>query len=61
MHRDDDFATLEQIEHSHLQRVLASVNGNKVRAAEVLGISRATLYAALERIANPKQGTSKQQ
>jgi two-component system response regulator HydG len=39
--------TLADAERSHIRRVLASVRGNKTRAAEILGISRQTLRSKL--------------
>jgi transcriptional regulator with PAS, ATPase and Fis domain len=41
---DAPLVTLEVMQRLHARRVLAAVKGNKVKAAEVLGISRATLY-----------------
>jgi two-component system, NtrC family, response regulator HydG len=41
---DAPLVSLEVMQRLHARRVLAAVKGNKVKAAEILGISRATLY-----------------
>ncbi len=43
----DCFLTIEAIQRRHALKVLERVNGNRRQAAEVLGISRATLYRLL--------------
>jgi DNA-binding NtrC family response regulator len=43
----ETFSTLEQVERAHTLRTLQSVGGNKVRAAQLLGVSRAKLYRIL--------------
>src|SRR5262249_33908450 len=42
-------APLEQIERQHILDVLRQVNGNRMAAAKLLGISRRALYRRLER------------
>ncbi len=46
--------SMDQIARLHAQRVLVHVGGNKVRAAEILGISRTYLYDLLKKSA-PQQ------
>jgi len=43
----DCLLTIDQIQKRHALKVLEKVNGNRSQAAEVLGISRATLYRLL--------------
>jgi len=47
---DDQLITLEEVQRRHAQTILEQVGGNKLRAAEILGISRATLYRLIGRI-----------
>jgi DNA-binding NtrC family response regulator len=42
--------TLAEVEAEHIRNVLASVSGNKTRAAEVLGIDRKTLREKMKRL-----------
>ncbi len=46
----EDLITLEELDHRYLRRVLTLLNGNKSRAAQILGVDRRTLYRMLERL-----------
>jgi DNA-binding protein Fis len=46
--------TLEELKRWYVHAVLDETKGNKVRAAEILGIDRRTLYRMLER-AEPEE------
>jgi DNA-binding NtrC family response regulator len=48
--RDSASDTLADTEAEQIRRVLAATNGNKSRAAKILGIERKTLYRKLERM-----------
>jgi DNA-binding NtrC family response regulator len=50
--------SLEEISRRHVMRVLGRVGGNKARAAEILGVGRATIYQLLSRMKLEKQGES---
>jgi two-component system NtrC family response regulator len=43
------FPTLEQMELELLTRALASTEGNRTRAAELLGVSKPRLYRMLDK------------
>ena len=47
---DEGFLSLDEMQRRHILRVLEGVGGNKARAAEVLGIGRATIYQLLSRM-----------
>jgi DNA-binding NtrC family response regulator len=45
--QDEIMMSLEKLQKRHVMRVLEHVGGNKSHAAEILGISRATIYQLL--------------
>jgi two-component system NtrC family response regulator len=45
--RETGFSTLEELERAHIALVLHAVEGNKSKAAQILGIGRKTLYRKL--------------
>ena len=47
---DEDMLSLEELQNIHVARVLERVGGNKARAAEILGVSRTTIYQMLSKI-----------
>lgn len=50
---EEEMVSLEEVQRRHLLRVLNHVQGNKAKAAEILGVGRNTLYQMLSRIRTP--------
>ena len=53
---DETLSSLEEVQRRHVMRVLERVGGNKARAAEILGVGRATIYQLLSRMRLEKPG-----
>jgi two-component system response regulator HydG len=49
LHTEDYEMTLEALEEQHVKQVLQKTGGDKVKAAQVLGINLSTLYRKLVR------------
>ena len=47
---DDAYVSLDELQRRHVMRVLSAVGGNKARAAEILGIGRASIYQILSKM-----------
>jgi two-component system NtrC family response regulator len=46
---DEYEMTLDALEEQHIKKVLQKVNGDKVKASQILGINLSTLYRKLAR------------
>ena len=46
----EQLMTLSELEARYIKQVVRAVNGNKTRAAEILGLARRTLYRRLDRL-----------
>ena len=49
---------LAAVEREHIQRILEKTEGNRTRAAEILGITRQTLINKLKMYGLPREGSS---
>jgi DNA-binding NtrC family response regulator len=56
--QEEEIVTLVELERRYVHRVLTLFNGNKSRAAQVLGIDRRTLYRKAEKWGDEDHGTA---
>ncbi|RPJ74687.1 MAG: sigma-54-dependent Fis family transcriptional regulator, partial [Desulfobacteraceae bacterium] len=47
--RNSPLITLEELERRHIEHVLEATNGNRPKAAKILGINVSTIYRKLEK------------
>ena len=55
---DDTMLPLDELARRHARRVLQEVDGNKARAAEILQVSRSTIYRLLAEDGSDEEGQS---
>lgn len=55
---EEPLSSLEELQRHHILRVLEAVGGNKVRAAEILGVGRGTIYQTLAKMKALGKGAS---
>jgi len=55
---DEGLLSLYEVQRRHVVRVLERVGGNKARAAEILGLGRATIYQLLSKMKLEKRSES---
>ncbi len=58
---DEELVSMDEVQNRHLLRVLERVDGNKARAAQILGVSRATVYERLARLRRSSAQDTKSQ
>jgi transcriptional regulator with PAS, ATPase and Fis domain len=56
---DDDLMSFEELQRRHLTRVLEKVGGNKARAADILKVSRTTIYEMLSKMQDAEMPKAK--
>jgi two-component system response regulator HydG len=56
---DEELVSMDEVEHRYIAKVMDAVQGNKTRAAEVLGFDRKRLYRKLEKYGLIAGGTGR--
>jgi two-component system response regulator HydG len=54
----DEILTLEEVDRRYIARAIALLDGNKSRAADMLGLDRRTLYRRLEKYEADERGSN---